>query len=331
MANNYDLPFHTRVDIRLGSGPGVAYSSVRFGMPDMVVLRKGGLAGPKACDSTCAAACTLRFKLQAYHEQDNLISYGIATPNQMGMYKCLEHLSAAGTVMTDPILAPTTALSTFAARCPSSSRAPTAPPGLSVTYSGEVTFPVDTAGIWQVTIMATCVGCYGGNDGQAPVDFLIRVQDSASDPNPPVAGYNASVVPGLAPATSRAAPITVTCGRPGFTLGPGGPTAAAVRVAYYDPDDGLSFKCVSSPNAIASIAPANTFPSGVTLSALARVGSYGYLDIQWQPRCEDVSQVRRVGPRLPGPARPAGARGRAGAGRRRVGLCCCLCGPASGS
>jgi hypothetical protein len=318
VANNFDLPFHQRIDIFVG--PDIkTFASVRFGMPDMVVLRKGGLS-PRACDSSCTVACTLRFQVQAFHEQDSVsISYEAARAdagrsNQLGYHKCHEHLSSTGTVLTDASAA-TTPLTFFAARCPASYRAPIPTPGLAVTFAGAASFPVDTANIWQASIIATCIGCYGGASGQVPVDFLVRVQDSTSDPNPPIATYNGTVIPGLAPAASRAAPISVTCGRTGFTFGARAPTST-VRVAYYDPDDGLAIKCVSSPNSIASISPANSFPPGVVLSALTRVGPYAYLDVQWTPRCEDVAQVRPRPSRRAGPAESVSIR----RGRIRTGV-----------
>ena len=322
VANNYNLPFHLRTDIYLntvGNGPPgtFAYSSVRFGLPDTIVLRKGGLS-PHACASTCSAQCTARFKVQAYHSDDDFLSsinYAIGNAKQMGQYKCLEHLSATGTVLTDPNIAPQTPLTTYAARCPSGMTVPVQPPGMTVTLSGEVTFPVDTAGIWQATIMATCIQCYGGSDGKAPVDLLIIVQDSASDPNPPVDFFNGTTITGLTPVTTRSNPININCGRPGFFF-PSHPTASkTIRVAFYDPDDGLTVKCVSSPNTIASISRANTFPEGVVLGALTQQGSYGYLDVNWQPRCEDVAQAPPAPPspsRPPRPASPArGSRARA--------------------
>mmetsp|Transcript_88781 Transcript_88781/g.236306 ORF Transcript_88781/g.236306 Transcript_88781/m.236306 type:complete len:931 (-) Transcript_88781:51-2843(-) len=291
VANNYDLPFHLRTDIKIGITSDYALGSARFSMPDMVVLRKGGLS-PKACDSSCLVGCTLQFQLQTFHPDDrfqNQLQYAMGNAQQMGLYKCLEHLSPSGTVVTDSSAA-NIALSTYASRCVSGMRTPVAPTDAKVSLGGVVTFPVTSAGIWQMTIMVTCRGCYGGTDGSSAIDLLIRVQDSSSDPTPPITLSNASSVSGLTPPTTRAQPVRVTCGRPGFTVG-SNTLASSLRVAFADPDDGQSIVCVSTPNTVDWIYQSNDFPSGLSVTSTVRKGSLGYVDLTWTPKCEDVSQV----------------------------------------
>eukprot|EP00960_Hanusia_phi_P018889 556556-Hanusia_phi.AAC.2 len=153
--------------------------------------------------------------------------------------------------------------------------------------------------------------------------FLLRglVVNAQQNGNPPYATYDvrnagdpytsALGVTGVTPVTSRFSPITIQCGTQQWTMG--SYQATTLRVAYKDLDDGR-YPCSTPPDIVRNhpcpgtelkariidrfkqlrkVTPEPYDVRKVNNEMINPKGT-GYIDIMWQPRCEDPSQVNDI-------------------------------------
>ena len=151
------------------------------------------------------------------------------------------------------------------------------------------------------------------------VDFLVRVVEGPNNGNPPITTHDnnplisAMGIFGVVPKTSRRNPLNIKCGTSDFYMEAPTSTPAApvylydqkyIRIGFKDLDDARQ-PCQLSGNDISLIRPATFLPKGVdtTSGTLQReiqtqapgtkvnpTGT-GYIDVKWEPQCEDPSQL----------------------------------------
>jgi hypothetical protein len=130
------------------------------------------------------------------------------------------------------------------------------------------------------------------------VDFLVRVSQADGNFNPPELTFESSLIPSVAPSTTRQAPMSIQCGRNTFST----PAVStnSVRIGVRDIDSntaGRTQQCTFEPQSITWVATAADLPRGVVLGNLtylpggANTG-LAYIDLSWRPQCEDLSQVK---------------------------------------
>ena len=301
--------------------------SIKWYTPPVVHLRINGNAyespqcTPTCGDATGQGSCSLRFQLHALHPDahyQSQIRYRVGTANEMGHYRCYEH-----SVLADPTSAPQDS-----GICRSNQGANAndfvQPQGLHVdALTGIVTILVTAEGQFQMTAVAECFECINSDAHATSVmaDFIIRVSDAPNNGNPPVATHeddpraSALGITGVAPRTSRMAPMQIMCGSSTFFRHSSASTESApvyeyaqeyLRVGFKDIDDSR-FACQAPGDVIKRIRPSRSVPKGLNFSGALQLERQtydefnrgekenplgaAYLDVTWTPQCEDPSQV----------------------------------------
>ena len=327
--NNAMQTFHVRTEVLVHNQPQLPRSSVRFTMPDTVVLRQ---LTKKVSDMKCseiqlqemshctdADGCYHKFQVQALHPIAALrsrVNFRLADNYEMGLYKCYERADLAD---------PTSPMQIDGTACePRVLAAFAAPPGLYFMSDepGVLEFRIDTTGIWQATVVAVCEGCAGvGKDLISVMDFQIKVIRAFGINNwqPPYSYYPGDVrelknrkppppqligVTPLATFDDGAFPkIVIQCGRTQFRMSkPSDPSGTLwdreyLRIAFTDDFTAATAICgLGESQSIENIVQQTDLPKGVTISQMMRVeteqdAASAYIDISWRPQCEDHSQV----------------------------------------
>jgi hypothetical protein len=180
-------------------------------------------------------------------------------------------------------------------------------------------------GLHALSLMIDCEGCVDGKTQSVPIDITVRVKQTDSNGDAPAMTTisnptvdNAGVANAV-PASCPQSPVQIYCGRRRFQLGPY--SQDYLRLAFKDPDDEVGFDtCANNPASIPKKLPqqlkviheASTLPLGISYvqrdtsgnprivagpSLLQSGINYlnpdgaGYIDIEWQPACENPSQL----------------------------------------
>ena len=256
--------------------------------------------------------------MQALHQDESLqakLRYRLATVKEMGHYRCLEHR---------PLADPLGALSSNAlCRANEGDSAASFAHPLNVAIdesTGIVSFAVTAEGVFQLAVVVECRMCVSNfaSASSSMVDFLVQVTDGPNNGNPPIATHvnnpllSAMGITGVAPRTSRSNPLRIQCGTSAFYMETPTSTPEApqyvydqeyIRVGFKDLDDGRQ-SCQSGGDEISFIRPAGFLPTGVDVSGQllrelqtpapgqkVNPDGTGYIDIKWEPQCEDPSQL----------------------------------------
>ena len=325
LGNNEKLTFHVRSEVVVSADATLPKSSVRFAMPDTVVLRQ---VTPQVDAMNCAEddmqrmsrcagdSCKHKFALQALHPDSafrSRIEYRLADAYEMGRYKCLER---------SDLQDPTSAMALDPELCENRVLVAdfVAPPGLDLADDpGQMQFRVDKVGRWAATVVAVCQQCAGGGaDLLSVIDFGLEVVKAWGLNNwqPPYAWYGDTaslrgrspppaallgVTPLSAFGLSQYPPLQIQCGRQAFRMetvaGAVLWSAPHVRIAYTDDFIVPKATCGQGiAQSIAVIKQSTDLPKGVELSEIVRKESEqdaasAYIDLTWRPQCEDSSQV----------------------------------------
>lgn len=308
-------PWHVRTEVVIGRDEaqyaGLPTSSFSF-EPAMDIVQL-----PHGQNTNCQTKMT--FFLQGYHPEDAfepLTTYAHATENQMGLYKCLEHGTRNN---PQSPLEPDKSTNNGQAIC---TLAETYRQELQRTRTGVVVngitgrsidYNIQNPGYRYVGIVASTQTQVPGENTQnivlrTQVDFLVRVWETNNLVNdapdqltnlPPLPFYD----PMLVGATANTAPtydnpIKMECGKPKFMLN--GYEEEYIRVRFRDADNGGA--CIQGEGLLHNqklewIGNTHTLPPGATMTQTmvpmqSRLWDQ-YVELRWQPKCEDRSTVGR--------------------------------------
>jgi hypothetical protein len=323
--NNARLTFHVRTEVAVSQISHLPRASLRFEMPDTVLLRQvtSAVDGMQCSESEMHAmskctgeGCFHNFQLQFLHPDSayrNKVTFRVANQNEMGKHMCYER-----TIPSDP----ESAMVIDTRACPAYVLAATfeAPAYMSVDKSsGIIKFRVDDTGSWQATFVAECEGC-GGPDKNlvSTIDFSVDVIKAWNFYNhqPPYSYFGQFMLGGrvapppnlieITPLTTFDDPafptLKIQCGRSTFFIHTGATKEAVwnaeyFRVAFTDDFNAKRATCgLGMSQSIAAIGQQTDLPKGITITQLRLVESEqnaasGYIDVSWRPQCEDPSQI----------------------------------------
>jgi len=323
--NNPTLTFHVRTEVVVSQILDLPKTSLRFEMPDTILLRQttpavDGMQCSEAelhAMSQCSTeGCFHKFQLQFLHPNSafrSKVSFRMANQNEMGKYMCYERVDP-----TDP----ESPMVLDSRLCPDYVRAATfeAPLLMGLSPGGIVEFRVDETGSWQATFVAVCEECGGPEKNLvSTMDFSVDVIKAWSFYNhqPPYSYFgdpsflNGRLAPppallGITPLTTFDDPsfprLKIQCGRTSFRI-QAADTGGMVwdedyfRVAFTDDFNAVRATCgLGMAQSIAAIWQQTDLPKGITMTELRLVESEqnaasGYMDVSWRPQCEDHSQV----------------------------------------
>ncbi len=126
----------------------------------------------------------------------------------------------------------------------------------------------------------------------------MRVSQADGNLNPPEVTFESSLIPGVVPATTRATPLSIQCGRTTFSSG--SVSLDFLRIGVRDVDSstaGRTQQCPFEPQSITWIATAADLPRGISVGNITYPVTgpntgLAFVDVRWRPQCEDLSQVR---------------------------------------
>ena len=243
----------------ISSNPARPKESVRFEMPDTVVLREvTPTVDAMKCSedvmhgmSRCGPdGCFHEAMLQVLQPNPSLrsrMSYRMGSVNEMGRYKCLERSDRLDPTSEFLISSDLCDAEVIGAEFES-------PPSMEFMEGGpRFKFVVTLAGRWQATVVAVCEGCAGGGNNLISVlDFNVKVTKAWGVNNwqPPYAYYGdndalddrntpPSELTGVTPLATFDMPVypkvQIQCGRTSFRIRNGDVwDEEHLRIAYID-------------------------------------------------------------------------------------------------